>query len=505
MAPDDDALGDHVAACPVCRAGLESLAGDPTWWEDARQALTCPNPEVTRRIISSVCALSAIPVEQSKDVALLDHELEQLRPLLNPACHPELIGSLGRYELEQLVGRGGMGLVFRAFDTELHRIVAVKTLAIHLIPISSARERFVREARASASLVHPHIVPVHDVITDDPVPAIVMQYIAGPTLEQWLEEQGPMDWKQALSIGNQLADALNAAHKKGLVHRDVKPGNVLLEADGSRALLSDFGLVRALDDATLTRSGILAGTPDYMSPEQAHGKPVEHTSDLFSLGALMYAMLTGKPPFQAAGPMAIMNKVCHEKHPSITTAANIPPNVVRLVDRLLAKDPSRRPPSAQQVAEQIRKLIVAKHRQQPHWLLSSEHWMRVAALAVTLCIVTLFIAVCIWQFMLQGKVNSQPSDRRAASVRNDATGELVGSTSQSKTARDEAASMVDHQVLDQQLREVRQKADRMLDALSFPSPGVKHEPWDASQVHINSVSNSLKQLEQEILGRKTLD
>src|SRR5690606_8598234 len=122
--------------------------------------------------------------------------------------HPELLGRIGRYELEQLVGRGGMGLVFRAYDTELHRIVAVKTLAVHLVPIGSARERFVREGRAGASLVHPHIVPVYDVITEGPVPALVMQYIAGTTLQYWLERRGPLPWDRAVQLSIQLLDGL---------------------------------------------------------------------------------------------------------------------------------------------------------------------------------------------------------------------------------------------------------------------------------------------------------
>lgn len=366
LSSDDHQIDVHLANCPSCRATLDWLAGDASWWKEACESLAAPWVELSdtqvsergqiTRIIESVCALTvaggdaAVPQDP-----LQHHELEQLSGLLEPACHPELLGRIGRYELEQLVGRGGMGLVFRGYDTELHRVVAVKTLAIHLIPIASARKRFVREARACASLIHPHIVPVHDVITDGPAPAIVMQYVAGPTLEEWLAEHGALGWRDTLQIGIQLADALRAAHENDLVHRDIKPGNVLLEAQASRALLTDFGLVRALDDATLTHSAVLAGTPDFMSPEQARGEAVDHRSDLFSLGSVMYTMLCGVRPFQAPDAMAVMNRICHTEIPSPAGRdARIPKAVSDLVMELLEKQPNRRPQSAVALRDRLR-------------------------------------------------------------------------------------------------------------------------------------------------------
>lgn len=378
----------HLEHCAHCRDTLVNLAGEPTWWDEAEQWLANSGEpglrQFVEKVTESVCALSLDADADDEHDPLCEFEIKQLQHMLAPAGHPELLGRIGRYELEQLVGRGGMGLVFRARDIELHRIVAVKTLAVHLIPIAAARERFIREARASAALVHPHIVPVHDVITEGPIPALVMQFIAGPTLEVWLRKHGRIEWRSVLQLAIQLADALSAAHACGLVHRDVKPGNVLLEADGSRALLSDFGLVRTLDAATLTRSGMLAGTPDYMSPEQARGETVVQSSDLFSVGSMLYAMLTGHPPFRASDPMAVMNRICHQAHRRLTEChPEIPIEVSRMVDKLLSKEPKRRFQSATELREHLQELATSPLRlKHSDARPSKQWWLIVASVAI---------------------------------------------------------------------------------------------------------------------------
>ncbi|QDV24052.1 serine/threonine-protein kinase [Aureliella helgolandensis] len=357
LAPYDQRVDAHLSACTACCDRLSEIAGDQAWWSAAETYLSVAAEPAAARVAQSVCALISEPGKSDERDPLGQHELSQLKSLLDPPSHPELLGRIGRYELEQLVGRGGMGLVFRGRDTELHRVVAVKLIASHLRPLGAARERFIREARACASLAHPHIVAIHDVITDSALPAIVMQYVAGPTLEAWLKERGSLSWQQVLQIATQLTDALVVAHQHGLVHRDIKPGNVLLEADGSRALLTDFGLVRALDEATLTHTGALAGTPDFMSPEQARGKSVDGRSDLFSLGALMYVMLTGHPPFRAPEPLAILHRICNEPHRSIAQYRDdVPAEVARLVDRLLNKEPKRRFAGAEELRERLLQL-----------------------------------------------------------------------------------------------------------------------------------------------------
>lgn len=388
----------HLEQCPACQRTLDDLAADPALWFEAQETLADRPVDLTH-ITESIVPLSMEPSRSLLSDPLCEYELAQLQRLLPsganaeksgngstlsyPPCEP--IARIGRYELEQLIGRGGMGLVFRAWDTQLHRVVAVKSLGMSLWAMPAARERFIREGRAAAMLNHPHIVPMYDVINDPPVPALVMQYIAGPTLDEWIQSHGPMPWSQALRIALQLAEALCAAHAEGLVHRDIKPGNVLLEADGTRALLTDFGLVRAMDDATLTQSGLLAGTPHFMSPEQAKGDDVDGRSDLFSLGSLLYYAISGQTPFRGRESMSVLNSLCHAPHvPLSRMNKDVPFEVSRLVDRLLQKQPQHRPASSGEVREALRKLLAAETRLRPKR--SETH---LGKLAVVLCVVAI--------------------------------------------------------------------------------------------------------------------
>ncbi len=370
----------HLEGCAACQQTLDQLAAEPELWHEAQETLSDRAIDVTH-IANSIVPLAAEPLRADLCDPMCEYELAQLQRLLPPeqpsaqstsaggtASIPSFqpIARIGRYELEQLIGRGGMGLVFRAWDTQLHRVVAVKTLSMSLWSMPAARERFIREGRAAAMLSHPNIVPMYDVINDPPVPALVMQYIAGPTLEEWIQSHGTVSWVDALRIAMQLADALCAAHKEGLVHRDIKPGNVLLEADGTRALLTDFGLVRAMDDATLTQSGMLAGTPHFMSPEQAKGDEVDGRSDLFSLGSLMYYAISGKTPFRGRESMSVLNALCHSPHVSLSKVNDaVPVEVSRLVDRLLQKQPDYRIGSSVELRESLRKLLASEQRLQP--------------------------------------------------------------------------------------------------------------------------------------------
>ncbi len=369
----------HLEQCTNCQRVLESVAAEPKLWSEAQETLADRPVDLTH-ITESIAPLAMDGARNLLNDPLCEFEVSQLQRLLpvGPSGAPsssgcsasyppcEAIARIGRYDLEQLIGRGGMGLVFRAWDTQLHRVVAVKTLAMSLWSLPSARERFIREGRAAAMLSHAHIVPMYDVINDPPVPALVMQYIAGPTLDEWIHQRGPMAWPQALRIALQLADALCAAHAEGLVHRDIKPGNVLLEADGTRALLTDFGLVRAMDDATLTQSGMLAGTPHFMSPEQARGEDVDGRSDLFSLGSMIYYVISGQTPFRGRESMSVLNSLCHVPHvPLVRVHADVPVEVSRLVDRLLQKQPQQRPASSIEVRDKLRLLLAAEKRLRP--------------------------------------------------------------------------------------------------------------------------------------------
>src|SRR5207249_10465881 len=217
---------------------------------------------------------------------------------LEPSDRTGSIGRLGHYEVQEVVGRGGMGVVLKAFDEQLHRVVAIKVMAPQLASSATARKRFAREARAAAAVTHDHVVTIHAVAEDGPLPHIVMQFVAGESLQDRLDRNGPLPLLEVLRIGMQTAAGLAAAHAQGLVHRDVKPSNILLENSVERVKITDFGLARAVDDASITQSGVVAGTPQYMAPEQAGGEVLDHRADLFSLGSVLYAACTGRPPFR---------------------------------------------------------------------------------------------------------------------------------------------------------------------------------------------------------------
>ncbi len=226
-----------------------------------------------------------VPGEHDEMTGIYDDSSDEI-PLryLQSSSRADAIGRLAHYEILEVVGRGAFGTVLRAFDEKLQRVVAIKVLAPEMASTSPARKRFLREARTSAAIRHENVVGIH-AVEDDPIPYLVMEYIPGKTLQQRLDEHGPLDLADVLKLGKQIADGLAAAHGEGLIHRDIKPGNILLEGGmDERVKITDFGLARTADDASMTQSGMIAGTPQYMAPEQAQGhKPISGRT-LFSLG-----------------------------------------------------------------------------------------------------------------------------------------------------------------------------------------------------------------------------
>ena len=255
-----------------------------------------------------------------------------------------------RYEIIEVVGHGGMGAVLRAFDTKLSRVVAVKVMAPELAANPTAVKRFLREATTAAAVHHDHVVTIHAVDDAHQPPYLVMQFVEGQTLQQKIDREGALELKQILRIGSQTAAGLAAAHKTGLIHRDVKPANILLENGVERVKITDFGLARAADDVQMTQTGMIAGTPQYMSPEQAKGEPIDARSDLFSLGSVLYTMCTGRPAFRADNTVAVLRRVCDDTpRPIREVNPEIPEWLEAIVDKLLAKDPAtgfRRPPKS---------------------------------------------------------------------------------------------------------------------------------------------------------------
>ncbi len=268
---------------------------------------------------------------------------------------PRVLG--GRYELGPKLGSGGMAEVYLARDRRLGRQVAIKVL----LPRYTEDERFIarfrREAEAAAALAHPGVVSVHDSGTDDGVPYIVMEYVPGQTLREVLSREGRLPPARAVEVALQVVEALGYAHSKGIVHRDVKPGNVMITPEG-RVKVMDFGIARAISGETITQTATVLGTANYLSPEQAEGREVDHRSDLYSVGVLLYEMLTGRPPFTGENPVSVAYAHVREAPvPPRRINPDISPALEAVVMKALAKNPANRYQSAQEMKEDLEKAV----------------------------------------------------------------------------------------------------------------------------------------------------
>ena len=411
---------NHVDCCTRCQQRLVELSGAATFLVEVRETLQFrEEAEPYRSSVNSSVVISIEP--GADDDAGADSEPVSLDFLASPS-HPEMLGRIGRYEVERMIGSGGMGIVLKGFDTELHRVVAIKVLKPHLAHIGAARHRFAREAQSAAAVVHEHVIPIHDVQSDGEMPFLVMQYVPGQSLQARVDERGPLDPKEVLRIARQAAAGLAAAHAQGLVHRDVKPANILLEESVERALISDFGLARTVDDATLTRTGIVAGTPHYMSPEQASGQVVDHRSDLFSLGSVLYFMCTGRPPFRAEHALAILNRICHDPHrPVDEVNRDVPGELADVIDQLLAKDPGDRFRNAHELELRLESILAhlqsGRRSSRLRWRRTWLRWRStfgkavVGVSAVVVCVLT-GVGLTWWHLagsMRSAGVNPSPS------------------------------------------------------------------------------------------------
>lgn len=337
-------------------------------------AEACAGNETLRRRVETLLAAQPQlgrflerPVVEAECVATLGGPEGGCADLsfLAPPSGPASLGRLDHYEILEVVGRGGMGIVLRARDSKLERVVAIKVLAPSPSPLprgeegrvrgravsASARERFVREARAAAAITHDHVIDIHAVEDAGPAPYLVMQLINGPTLQEEIDRGGPMPVAEVLRVGREIAEGLAAAHGQGLIHRDIKPSNILLENGIRRVKITDFGLAHAVGEDSPTPSGLIAGTPAYMSPEQARGEPVDHRSDLYSLGSVLYALCTGRTPFRGRTTVEVLRAVREETpRPVREVNPDVPEWLSGLIARLHAKDPADRPASAREVA-----------------------------------------------------------------------------------------------------------------------------------------------------------
>jgi serine/threonine-protein kinase len=361
-------LASHLETCAICRRQLESLAAEGKVWDEAADMLRREGNDEIQATRSRAGFKPIRHVGYNAPADRLDDESyggqQAVLNMLDSSDDPSMLGRLGAYEIEEVIGHGGMGIVLKGFDASLNRHVAVKVLAPQLAGSAAARRRFAREAQAAAAVVHEHVVAIHAVDTAAGLPYLVMPLVAGWSLQQRIERTGPLGVRELLRIAMQAASGLAAAHHQGLVHRDVKPANILLENGVERVMLTDFGLARTIDEASLTCSGAVAGTPQYMSPEQAEGDPIDHRSDLFSLGSVMYAMATGHSPFRAGTTMAVLRRICEDTpRPLREINADMPEWLAEIVERLLQKDPDARFQTADEVAQLLEQCLA--HLQHP--------------------------------------------------------------------------------------------------------------------------------------------
>ncbi len=263
--------------------------------------------------------------------------------------------TISHYKILEKLGSGGMGDVWKAEDTKLHREVALKLLASHLLRDEEARKRFHREAQAAAALSHPNVTTIYEIDEADGKTFLALEYIEGETLEQRIE-QGPLGLQDALDIAQQIAEGLQAAHAKGIVHRDIKPGNILITPDG-RVKILDFGLALLTEGSKLTNLDTTVGTVAYMSPEQTQGSGTDHRTDIWALGVVLYEMVTGQQPFKGDYDKAVMYSILNEEHEPITAVrAGLPMELEVLVGKCLEKDQADRYRSAADIAIDARNL-----------------------------------------------------------------------------------------------------------------------------------------------------
>jgi serine/threonine protein kinase len=398
-------LEAHLDRCEQCLEKFSTLHAEDSLLEAIRsphgvEPTAAESDHLLAEWLKALRPESALQTDEAVTVApakvVSGGDTTVTYPFLKPSQNPHDLGQLGRYEVRKVLGSGGMGVVFQAFDPELRRLVALKTTLPALAENPSAKERFKREARAAAAIKHDHIVTIYDVGEDHGIAYLAMEFLEGESLDQRIQRECRLPWREALRITRESAQGLAAAHQQQLIHRDIKPGNIWLEKSSedrgvrseeksgqctpgfplltphsslltpfSRVKILDFGLaLPTSDNAHLTQSGAIVGTPAFMAPEQCRGQGVDARSDLFSLGCVLYRMATGEAPFGGNHAISILIAVVTASpRPPQDLNPELPQAVCALITRLLAKDPAERPPSAAALIEAIQ--AIEQERVQP--------------------------------------------------------------------------------------------------------------------------------------------
>ena len=263
----------------------------------------------------------------------------------------------GKYVVQSEIAKGGMGVIYKALDRTLNRVVAIKLVHAHLSGDSSFVERFLREARAMARLQHDNIVTIYDAVEDQGTQLLVMEYFQGSNLRMLTRNQPRLPLRDIVNITHQLASALAFAHAHGIIHRDIKPANVMVDKRG-KTKLTDFGIAAALDEASITSTGQVIGTPEYMSPEQARGTTLDGRSDLYSVGIILYEMLTGKTPYAETSKTSILGKLAFDQQELLLSfPSNVPSLLQGVVRDLLRRQPDERIPDADTLTTQLHEIL----------------------------------------------------------------------------------------------------------------------------------------------------
>ncbi|MFO0928498.1 MAG: protein kinase [Gemmataceae bacterium] len=394
-AGESEALLAHLERCPTCSTLVGGLAVNDTLAELLREARPVAGEPPDGRVAELIARLSRARPEETPsshadaevtaDTAQLPSPVAagERFPFLAPSQAADELGRVGPYRVLEVVGTGGMGVVFRAEDPHLRRPVALKVMLPVLAANETARARFLREAQACAGIRHDHIVAVYQVGDTNGVPYLAMEFLDGETLDSRLHREGKLPTAEVVRIGREMAQGMAAAHKRGLIHRDIKPANVWLEAESGRVKILDFGLARSAgQDAALTHQGAIVGTPAYMAPEQGQGKPVDPRADLFSLGCVLYRMAAGQAPFVGTDLISTLMAVSTQHPPSPRQLnTTVPAELSDLIMSLLAKEPDRRPSSAAAVIERLDRIPIAPiAKSRPH----RRRWIAAAAVALLL-------------------------------------------------------------------------------------------------------------------------
>ncbi len=371
----------HLSKCGRCQARLEILVGAKQWTSVLAKAsgFRAVPSESLRLVIERLQADSPVVSGWANQTTLPD---------LQPSRRDGYLGRLGDIDIQRVIGRGGMGIVFRGHDPALDRTVAVKVLSPHLANNPEAKNRFLREARAAASLTHENVVAIHAIAESAGMPYLVLQYVAGETLGERLAKPEPLPLEDVFRIGLQTARGLAAAHAHGLIHCDIKPGNILLEHGSGNALIADFGLAKQNGNDSLTEVGVVAGTPAYMSPEQAAGESVDFRTDYFSLGVVLYQAASGKLPFHGDSPYVILDQIrSADPKPLRDLNPQLPEWFCSVVHQLLEKNPENRFGSAGELISQLERQSAERPKKRRRIAIVAA----VAALAIAGIVVTYFM------------------------------------------------------------------------------------------------------------------